>query len=103
MPMRMIFCFVCVKAKKTAYRFGLLIRNTISRREEMKKLFTDLPESISNLRNCRQIEIYDLAREVLLPKFDIPDEFDVAQDSVDGGVKCLFETSYLRRGKQKVS
>jgi DNA polymerase-3 subunit alpha len=23
------------------YRFGLLIRNTISRREEMKKLFTD--------------------------------------------------------------
>jgi DNA polymerase-3 subunit alpha len=27
----------------------------------------------------------------------------VAQDSVDGGVKCLFETSYLRRGKQKVS
>jgi hypothetical protein len=40
----------------------------------------------------------------LLPKFDIPDEFDVAQDSVDGGVqgKCLFE-DILPKGKQKVS
>jgi DNA polymerase-3 subunit alpha len=57
-----------------------------------------LPESISNLSEIvDKIEIYDLAREVLLPKFDIPDEFDVAQDAVDGGVrgrKCLFETSY---------
>jgi DNA polymerase-3 subunit alpha len=38
----------------------------------MKKLFTDLPESISNLSEIvDKIEIYDLAREVLLPKFDI--------------------------------
>jgi DNA polymerase-3 subunit alpha len=66
----------------------LLIRNTISRRGGDEKLFTDLPESISNLSEIvDKIEIYDLAREVLLPKFDIPDEFDVAQDAVDGGVR----------------
>jgi DNA polymerase-3 subunit alpha len=55
-----------------------LIRNTISRQEEMKKLFTDLPEAIWNLAEIvDKIEIYNLAREVLLPKFDIPEEFSL--------------------------
>jgi DNA polymerase-3 subunit alpha len=35
------------------YRYGCLIRNTISRRGgDEKKLFTDLPEAISNLAEC---------------------------------------------------
>jgi DNA polymerase-3 subunit alpha len=78
------------------YRFGLPNQEYYFKTgEEMKKLFTDLPESISNLSEIvDKIEIYDLAREVLLPKFDIPDEFDVAQDAVDGGVRG--ENAYLR-------
>ena len=51
----------------------------------MKKLFSDLPEAISNTAEIvDKIEIFDLAREVLLPKFDIPEEFLVAEDA-DGG------------------
>ncbi len=78
------------------YRFGLPNQEYYFKTgEEMKKLFTDLPESISNLSEIvDKIEIYNLAREVLLPKFDIPDEFDVAQDAVDGGVRG--ENAYLR-------
>ncbi len=42
----------------------------------MKKLFADLPEAILNIQEIvDKIEIYKLAREVLLPKFDIPEEF----------------------------
>jgi DNA polymerase-3 subunit alpha len=40
-----------------------------------------------------KIEIYNLAREVLLPKFDIPEEFSL-EDTVDGGVRG--ENAYLR-------
>jgi DNA polymerase III alpha subunit len=51
-----------------------LIRNTISRQGGDEKLFTDLPEAIWNLAEIvDKIEIYNLAREVLLPKFDIPE------------------------------
>lgn len=63
--------------------------------EEMKKLFADLPEAI----HCTQeivdkIEPFKLAREVLLPKFDIPEEFIDPQDDVDGGKRG--ENAYLR-------
>ncbi|MFM9825810.1 DNA polymerase III subunit alpha [Flavobacterium sp.] len=63
--------------------------------EEMKKNFSDLPEAISNISEIiAKIEIYDLAREVLLPKFEIPVEFNVPQDAIDGGVRG--ENAYLR-------
>jgi len=63
--------------------------------DEMKQLFTDLPEAI----HCTQeivdkCEIYKLAREVLLPKFDIPDEFKHPEDEADGGKRG--ENAYLR-------
>jgi DNA polymerase-3 subunit alpha len=47
-----------------------------------------------------KIEIYNLAREVLLPKFDIPEEF-VVEDTVDGGVRGenAYLRPYLRRSK----
>ena len=62
---------------------------------EMKMLFTDLPEAISNLSEVvSKIEIYDLAREVLLPKFEIPQEFLVTEDDIDGGKRG--ENSYLK-------
>ena len=52
--------------------------------EEMKKLFIDLPESISNIQEIvDKIEIYSLARDVLLPAFDIPEKFQDAKDLED--------------------
>ena len=63
--------------------------------EEMKTLFADLPEAIINVQEIiDKIEAYKLAREVLLPKFDIPEEFVVAEDEQDGGKRG--ENKYLR-------
>jgi DNA polymerase III subunit alpha len=63
--------------------------------EEMKKLFSDLPEAIICTQEIvDKIEAYKLAREVLLPKFDIPEEFKHAEDEADGGKRG--ENAYLR-------
>ncbi len=63
--------------------------------EEMKTLFADLPEAIVNIQEVvDKVEIYKLAREVLLPKFDIPTEFLVAEDEQDKGKRG--ENNYLR-------
>lgn len=63
--------------------------------EEMKALFADLPEAILNIQEVvDKVEIYKLAREVLLPKFGIPDEFLVAEDETDAGKRG--ENNYLR-------
>ena len=63
--------------------------------EEMKKLFSDLPEAIICTQEIvDKIEAYKLAREVLLPKFDIPEEFKNPEDEVDGGKRG--ENAYLR-------
>ncbi len=63
--------------------------------EEMKKLFADLPEVIANMDELlAKFERYELAREVLLPKFDIPEEFRDPQDEEDGGKRG--ENAYLR-------
>ena len=69
------------------YRFGLPNQEYYFKSsEEMKKLFADLPEAISNISEIvNKIEIFNLAREVLLPKFDIPQEFLIEEDKVDGG------------------
>ena len=77
------------------YRYGLDNQEYYFKSaDEMKKLFHDLPEAISNTEEIvNKIEIYDLAREVLLPKFDIPAEFLVAEDEADKGKRG--ENSYL--------
>ncbi len=63
--------------------------------EEMKTLFADVPDAIINIQEIiDKIEIYKLAREVLLPKFDIPEEFAVAEDETDGGKRG--ENKFLR-------
>ena len=63
--------------------------------EEMKTLFADVPDAIINIQEIiDKIETYKLAREVLLPKFDIPEEFLVAEDEVDGGKRG--ENKFLR-------
>lgn len=78
------------------YRFGLPNQEYYFKSgDEMKKNFNDLPEAISNISEIvDKIEIYNLAREVLLPKFEIPVEFNVPQDAIDGGVRG--ENAYLR-------
>jgi len=63
--------------------------------DEMKQLFKDLPEAITNIQDIvDKVEIYSLYRDVLLPKFDIPEEFLVAEDEADGGKRG--ENKFLR-------
>ncbi|MBB6500529.1 DNA polymerase III subunit alpha [Pedobacter cryoconitis] len=96
---------LCVKdAEKQAtpigrgrgYRYGLPNQEYYFKSsEEMKKLFADLPEAILNIQEIiEKIQIYKLAREVLLPKFDIPERFLVVEDEEDGGKRG--ENKYLR-------
>lgn len=59
----------------------------------MKKLFKDLPNAISNIQEIvDKIEPFELARDVLLPAFEIPEEFLSEEDQKDGGKeeKMLF-------------
>ena len=60
------------------YRYGLPNQEYYFKSsDDMKSLFQDLPEAIENIQEVvDKIEAYQLAREVLLPKFDIPAEFD---------------------------
>jgi len=78
------------------YRYGMPNQEYYFKSgEEMKMLFTDLPESIASLSEIvAKIEIYDLAREVLLPKFEIPQEFLVSDDDTDGGKRG--ENAFLK-------
>jgi DNA polymerase III subunit alpha len=63
--------------------------------EEMKELFEDIPEAIINIQEIiDKVEIFDLAREVLLPKFDIPQEFINEEDETDNGKRG--ENAYLK-------
>jgi DNA polymerase-3 subunit alpha len=81
------------------YRFGLPNQEYYFKsQEDMKKLFNDLPEAIINIQEIvDKIEIYSLAREVLLPKFDIPTEFIVASDEFEPDPKKkLGENDYLK-------
>ena len=78
------------------YRFGLPNQEYYFKSgQEMKELFRDLPESILSIGEIiDKIEPFDLARDVLLPKFEIPEEFRVAEDLEDGGKRG--ENAYLR-------
>ncbi|MEO1051628.1 MAG: DNA polymerase III subunit alpha [Bacteroidota bacterium] len=49
--------------------------------DEMKKLFGDVAEAVENIEGLiEKIESYELERDVLLPKFDIPSEFETEDD-----------------------
>jgi len=50
--------------------------------EEMKKLFSDIPESIDNTNAIvDKIEVLNLKKDILLPAFPIPNEFKIHADS----------------------
>ncbi len=68
--------------------------------DEMKRLFADLPDSIKNIGEIvGKIERYELARDVLLPAFEIPEKFVHAEDAEDGGKRG--ENAYLADLTQK--
>ena len=83
------------KGRGRGYRYGLDNEEYYFKsKAEMQELFKDIPESISNIQEIvDKIEIYTLARDVLLPKFDIPSQFYVKEDE-DGGVRG--ENAYLK-------
>jgi DNA polymerase-3 subunit alpha len=63
--------------------------------KEMKELFADVPEAIHNVAEIiDKVEPFNLTRDVLLPKFDIPAEFVDPEDENDGGKRG--ENAYLR-------
>ncbi|MGB1434017.1 MAG: DNA polymerase III subunit alpha [Flavobacteriaceae bacterium] len=78
------------------YRYGLPNQEYYFKSpQEMTQLFSDIPEAIYNIQEViEKIEPYALARDVLLPKFDIPVEFVVSEDQEDGGKRG--ENAYLR-------
>lgn len=78
------------------YRYGLPNQEYYFKSSsEMKQLFQDFPDAITNCKEIvDKIEIFDLSRNVLLPKFDIPEEFIVEEDKTDGGKRG--ENAYLK-------
>ncbi len=78
------------------YRYGLPNQEYYFKSsEEMKSLFKDLPETIYNTQELtNKIEAFQLARDVLLPAFDIPDKFKHEEDLADGGKRG--ENAYLK-------
>ncbi|WP_397445290.1 DNA polymerase III subunit alpha [Polaribacter sp. R77954] len=84
------------KGKGRGYRYGLPNEEYYFKSsDEMKTLFADIPEAISNIQEIvDKIEIFTLARDVLLPAFDIPDEFKDAEDEKDGGKRG--ENNFLK-------
>ncbi|MEM7483846.1 MAG: DNA polymerase III subunit alpha [Bacteroidota bacterium] len=78
------------------YRYGLPNQEYYFKSsDEMKTLFKDAPEAILNVQEIvNKVEPFDLARDVLLPKFDIPEEFKVKKDETDSGKRG--ENFYLK-------
>jgi DNA polymerase-3 subunit alpha len=84
------------KGRGRGFRFGLeneeyYFKSTA----EMKQLFADLPEAIINTNEIvAKCEPYTLSRDILLPAFDIPEEFQDVEDAKDGGKRG--ENNFLR-------
>lgn len=78
------------------YRYGLPNQEYYFKSpDEMKELFKDIPEAITNIQEVvDKIETFTLARDVLLPAFDIPEEFVFEEDKVDNGKRG--ENKFLR-------
>ena len=63
--------------------------------EEMKTLFSDVPESIENIKEIiEKIEIYNLEREVVLPKYKLPEEFNIKKNIIKSQNEYLKKITY---------
>ena len=78
------------------YRYGLPNQEYYFKTAaEMREVFADLPQALESISEIiDKVTPFDLARDVLLPKFDIPTQFVSQEDANDGG-KCG-ENAYLR-------
>ena len=78
------------------YRYGLPNQEYYFKTPaQMQELFADVPQALESIAEILdKITAFDLAREVLLPKFDIPDAFQSAEDDTDLGKRG--ENAYLR-------
>ncbi len=84
------------KGRGRGFRYGLPNDEYYFKdQDEMKALFRHVPEAIINIQEVvDKIEVYELARDVLLPKFDMPEQFYDARDEEDGGKRG--ENAYLK-------
>ncbi len=84
------------KGRGRGFRYGLENEEYYFKSQaEMKTLFQHIPEAIINIQEIvDKIEPYTLARDVLLPKFEIPERFVDEKDAEDGGVRG--ENAYLK-------
>ena len=84
------------KGKGRGFRYGLPNNEYYFKSsEEMKSIFSDIPSAIFNTNEIvSKVESFDLHNDVLLPKFEIPDEFIESKDNEDGGKRG--ENKYLR-------
>ena len=84
------------KGRGRGFRYGLPNNEYYFKSaDEMKKIFADIPSAISNtIEIVSKVESFDLNNEVLLPKFEIPDEFIDNKDQKDDGKRG--ENNYLR-------
>ena len=63
--------------------------------EKMKTLFSDIPESIENIKEIiEKIEIYNLEREVVLPKYKLPKEFNTNKNIIKSQNEYLKKITY---------
>lgn len=78
------------------FRFGMPNNQYyVKSQKEMKNLFVDLPEAVTNtFEIAEKCTAFSLARDVLLPKFPIPNEFQDAEDEIDG--RNRGENNFLR-------
>ena len=78
------------------YRYGLPNQEYYFKTPaQMQELFSDVPQALESIADIiDKITPFDLAREVLLPKFDIPDAFQSNKDDSGGGKRS--ENAYLR-------
>ena len=84
------------KGRGRGFRYGLDNEEYYFKtQEEMKTLFQHIPEAIQNIQEIvDKVEIFALARDVLLPKFEIPVQFLHEEDTKDGGKRG--ENAYLK-------
>jgi len=63
--------------------------------KEMKILFSDIPQSISNINDIiNKIENYDLEREVVLPNYQIPNAFKKSKNITEDQNEFLKKLTY---------
>ena len=61
----------------------------------MKKIFSEYPESITNIQEVvDKIEIYELESEVILPSYEVPKDFIIKENIVESQSNYLKKLTY---------